>query len=62
LRGRHSVLQKVAKIMVSEGHAWQKKEISALPLKLVGSQASVQDKRSVLVHWRYDHEALATRR
>jgi hypothetical protein len=40
----------VAKIMVSKGHAWQKKEISALPLKLVGSQASVQDKRSALVH------------
>jgi hypothetical protein len=52
----------VTKIMVSERHAWQKKGISALPLKLVGSQASVQGKRSALVHWRYDRETLATRR
>jgi hypothetical protein len=52
----------VAKIMVSkERRAWQKKRISALPLRLVGSQESAQDKRSALVHWRYDHEALATR-
>jgi hypothetical protein len=36
--------------MVSEGHAWQKKEMGALPLKLVGSQASVQDKKSALAH------------
>jgi hypothetical protein len=42
----------VAKIMVSkERRAWQKKEISALPLKLARSQASAQDKRSALVRW-----------
>jgi hypothetical protein len=41
----------VAEIMVSkEEHAWQKKKMSVLPLKLVGSQASVQDKRSALAH------------
>jgi hypothetical protein len=53
----------VARIMTSkEGHAWQKKKISALPLRLVESQALAQDKKSVLAHWRYDHEALATKK
>jgi hypothetical protein len=50
-RGRHCILQGVAKIMISrEGHAWQKKRIGVLPLKQVGSEASAQDKRSALAH------------
>jgi hypothetical protein len=41
----------VAKIMVSkERRAWQKKKISALPLRLVGSQTLAQYKKSVLAH------------
>jgi hypothetical protein len=37
------------------------KGISVLPLKLVGSQASGQDKRSSLVHLRYGLGALFTK-
>jgi hypothetical protein len=33
-----------------EGHASEKKKISALPLKLAGSQALAQDKKNVLAH------------
>jgi hypothetical protein len=40
----------------------KRKKISALPLRLAGSQALAQDKRSALAHGRYDHEALATRK
>jgi hypothetical protein len=41
----------MTKIMISkEGHAWQKEKTSVLPLKLVGSQASAQDRRSALAH------------
>jgi hypothetical protein len=56
-------MHEMVKIMISkEGHAWQKKKISALPQRLVGSQALAQDNKSVLAHWRYDYEALATRK
>jgi hypothetical protein len=41
----------VAKIMISkEGYALEKKKISALPLRLAGSQALAQDKNNVLAH------------
>jgi hypothetical protein len=39
-----------------------RKQISALPLRLAGSQALAQYKKSVLAHWRYGHEILATRK
>jgi hypothetical protein len=34
----------------SEGYAWSKGKISVLPLKLDESQASTQDRMSVLAH------------
>jgi hypothetical protein len=35
--------------------------MNILPLKLVESQALVQDREDVLAHKRYDHEILATK-
>jgi hypothetical protein len=41
----------MTKIMISkEEHAWQKKKMSALPLKLVGSEALAQGKMSALAY------------
>jgi hypothetical protein len=47
--------------LVKKGMLGKRKRISVLPLKLVGNQASTQDKRSALAHWRCGHEILATK-
>jgi hypothetical protein len=38
------------------------KEMNILPLKLVESQALVQGREDVLIHWKYGHETLATKK
>jgi hypothetical protein len=48
-RGRHCVLQKIAK-NYDQRTCLGRKQISALPLRLAGSQALAQYKKSVLAH------------
>jgi hypothetical protein len=44
-------MREVTKIMISsEGHAWSKKKIGVLPVRLAESQASAQDRMSALAH------------
>jgi hypothetical protein len=38
------------------------REMNILPLKLVESQTLMQGREDALIHWRYDHETLATKK